>query len=112
MRKRLALLRIRRDAKSVTRAYKLPKMGKTAYLLLMNQTMTTGQVIRHMRRLADLTGEQLAEDAEISPTYLSRVENGRSRPSDRWVASVLSVLSAAIARKAAEDVVASMGVSA
>jgi transcriptional regulator with XRE-family HTH domain len=78
----------------------------------MNTTLSTGQAIRRMRQLAGMTGEQLAELAEISPAYLSRVETGKSRPSNRWVATVLKQLSAAIAKKAEEDAAEAMGIPA
>lgn len=90
----------------------MPETGKSAYLLRMNTTLSTGQAIRRMRQLAGMTGEQLAELAEISPAYLSRVETGKSRPSNRWVATVLKQLGAAIAKKAEEDAAEAMGIPA
>lgn len=78
----------------------------------MTHTPTTGQAIRQMRSVAGLTADQLAELAGISPGYLSRVENGKNRPSDRWVGTVLAHLSSAIERKVAEEALPPIGVSA
>ncbi|WP_037176170.1 helix-turn-helix domain-containing protein [Rhodococcus sp. UNC363MFTsu5.1] len=69
----------------------------------MTYTPSTGQSIRHFRSAAGLTIEQLAASAEVSPAYLSRVENGKSRPSDRWVAVVMTEISGALSRKAEKD---------
>ncbi|WP_415395156.1 helix-turn-helix domain-containing protein [Rhodococcus globerulus] len=69
----------------------------------MNRTPTPGQSIKLMRNRANLTAEQLATEAGVSPAYLSRVENDKSRPSDKWVSEVLACISVALAKKAADE---------
>ncbi|MGR6579307.1 helix-turn-helix domain-containing protein [Rhodococcus qingshengii] len=59
----------------------------------MKDTPSTGQALRHLRDISGLTLDQVAELAEVSPTYLSRVETGRCRPSLKWTAGVTRALS-------------------
>lgn len=43
--------------------------------------MNLGERLREIRQAGDLTQEQLAERAQIEQSYLSKLENGRARPS-------------------------------
>lgn len=52
-----------------------------------------GRFIRTRRRLKELSQEELAERAQLHPTYISRIESGKSLPA----IDVLINLSAALA---------------
>lgn len=53
---------------------------------------TRGDCIRALRKKAGLTHDQLAELAGISPSYLSRAENGQVVPTDGWLALVTTAV--------------------
>ncbi|NYD39951.1 helix-turn-helix domain-containing protein [Nocardioides panaciterrulae] len=54
----------------------------------MTESISTGGVgpaLRALRLAADMTLEQVAEAAGVSPSYLSRAENNRVTPTAGWV---------------------------
>ncbi|APE10799.1 hypothetical protein BO226_17655 [Rhodococcus sp. 2G] len=66
----------------------------------MTTAASTGQALRRLREIAGLTLDQVAELADVSPTYLSRVETGQCNPSIKWLGVVSKALAASIASKA------------
>ena len=61
----------------------------------MNRTPTTpGEAIRVLRNEAGLTLEQVAQEAGVSASHISRVETGAKKASPAW----LGVVTEAIAR--------------
>lgn len=63
---------------------------------LVRRQPSIGQALRNLRIHAGLTLEEVGDTADVSPTYLSRVETGKSHPSDAWVSTVLDALSTAM----------------
>ena len=63
----------------------------------------SGAPFRIVREVLGLTIVQVAEHAEVSPGYLSRIERGLARPSDglSWLLS--NVLAAASVRETCAD---------
>ena len=56
---------------------------------MATQTETaSGEVLRHLRVKAGLTLEQVAEGADTSTAYLSKVERGKLLPSDEYVGKI------------------------
>jgi transcriptional regulator with XRE-family HTH domain len=51
-----------------------------------------GRRVRSVRQLRDLTQEQLAEMAKISPEYVGKIERGRASPSFNSIAHLASAL--------------------
>jgi transcriptional regulator with XRE-family HTH domain len=51
-----------------------------------------GRRVRSLRNLRDLTQEQLAEAASLSPEYVSKIERGRTSPSFDSIAHLSSAL--------------------
>ena len=51
-----------------------------------------GRRIRSLRKLRDLTQEQLAEMAEMSPEYIGKIERGQSSPSFESIAYLAKAL--------------------
>src|SRR6266498_133056 len=47
---------------------------------LMKEKELTGKRIQELRKARGLSQEKIAEKADISPTYLSRIECGRENP--------------------------------
>lgn len=65
------------------------------YVVSMKETPTTpGAAIRVLRTAAGLTLEQVATEAGVSPSHLSRVETGAKTATPAW----LGVVTEAIAR--------------
>ena len=64
---------------------------------------TTGQALRRLPEVAGLTLDQVADRADVSAAYLSRVENGKSRPSVQWIAAVVKELGAGLESRANSD---------
>lgn len=58
-------------------------------LFLVRETDGTDVALRVLRHSAGLTVRELARMAGVSPSYLSRVENGDVQPTDRWVRDVI-----------------------
>lgn len=56
--------------------------------------VTTGAALRSLRTAAGLTQEQVAVEAGVSPTHLSRVESGTKTATTAW----LGLVAGAIAR--------------
>ena len=52
----------------------------------------SGKAIRHLRERANLTARDVASLANVSESYLSRVENGLVEPTAEWVGNVASVI--------------------
>lgn len=48
----------------------------------------TGKALRAIRLGAGMTLQQVSDAAGVSVSYLSRVENGQTHPSDTWVGMV------------------------
>jgi transcriptional regulator with XRE-family HTH domain len=51
-----------------------------------------GRRVRSLRKLRDLTQEQLAEAADMSPEYVGKIERGQSSPSFDAIAHLASAL--------------------
>ncbi len=51
-----------------------------------------GQRVRFLRRVADLTQDQLADATSFSTEYISRIERGVGSPSFRTIATLSSTL--------------------
>jgi predicted transcriptional regulator len=60
-----------------------------------------GLALKALRTAADLTIEQVADMAGISPSYLSRAERGHITPSATWVQVVAVAIGDHLAQKAA-----------
>lgn len=58
-----------------------------------------GAALRVLRTTAELTIEQAAEVAGVSPSYLSRAENNLVTPTPGWVQHVTTVLGDQITEK-------------
>lgn len=58
-----------------------------------------GTVLRTLREKTGLTARQVAERAQVSESYLSRVESGKVTPTDAWLGYVAGVLSDALVGK-------------
>lgn len=67
---------------------------------MTTKASTTGQALRRLREVAGLTLDQVADRADISAAYLSRVETGKCRPSVQWTAVVTKALSAGMTERA------------
>ncbi|MBL3699277.1 XRE family transcriptional regulator [Leucobacter luti] len=52
------------------------------------QETSSGEALRHLRVKAGLTLQQVAEGADTSTAYLSKVERGQLFPSDEYVGKV------------------------
>ncbi|WP_416208852.1 helix-turn-helix domain-containing protein [Chloroflexus sp.] len=52
-----------------------------------------GRRVRSLRRLRDLTQEDLADRTGLSAEYISRIERGLASPSFESIASIAKVLS-------------------
>ncbi len=62
----------------------------------MADSMTTGEKIRASRKQAKLTQEKLAEKVNISPTYLSEIENDRKQAGRDVLCSIAEVLDVSV----------------
>ena len=51
-----------------------------------------GQRIREMRKRKNLTQETLSETLDVSPEYISRIENAKARPNLEILSRISSVL--------------------
>lgn len=71
----------------------------------MAHKTTAGEIVRSLRTLADMTQEDLAEVANTSPAYISRVENGIARPTPQWIGNIAAAVGARIKATAARDAV-------
>lgn len=101
----LPILGVRHGKKDTTLAYTLgAQTGKSNSMIaifgkvrlvfrLVRSKPNIGQALRNLRIHAGLTLEEAGVIGEVSPTYLSRVETGKSDPSDVWVSTVLDALS-------------------
>jgi transcriptional regulator with XRE-family HTH domain len=61
-----------------------------------------GPAIRHYRRQADLTQAQLADLVGLTPTYLSRLENGEGTEELRRIIRILKQLGVRMALQYAD----------
>lgn len=68
---------------------------------MTQQTNTTGTSLRNLRRLAGLTLEDVAAQADTSVSYLSKVETGRYEPTRVYVAKVTAIIADTLAKTAA-----------
>ena len=62
----------------------------------MADSKTTGEKIRASRKQAKLTQEKLAEKVNISPTYLSEIENDRKKAGRDVLCSIAEVLDVSV----------------
>lgn len=60
-----------------------------------------GEVLRQLRSIAGLTLQQVAEGADTSIAYLSKVERDKFSPTDEYVAKVAAFISASMLKAAA-----------
>lgn len=58
---------------------------------------TVGASIRAVRKAAGMTLQQVCDEAGISLSYLSRVENGEKTPTGNWVQQVFLTIGAHLA---------------
>ena len=63
--------------------------------------ISSGEALRHLRALAGLTLQEVANEADTSVAYLSKVERSVLTPSDEYVAKIAGALSLSIMRLAA-----------
>lgn len=69
---------------------------------MASQTSTTrGGAIRFLRTMAGLTLQQVAEGADTSVAYLSKVERDQLIPTDEYVAKVTTFVSGTVLGRAA-----------
>ena len=73
----------------------------------MAHKTTAGEIVRSLRNLADMTQEDLAEVANTSAAYISRVENGIARPTPQWIGNVAAAAGARIKATATHNTVTS-----
>lgn len=67
----------------------------------MNSALAApGKSIRTLRLLAGLTLEQTAEEADVSSSYLSRVETGKVKATPKWLGHVAGVIADHLGRAA------------
>lgn len=69
----------------------------------MAKNMGTGEALKQLRLLANLTQRQVAEAAGTSETYLSRVEQGHVRPRPRWYGQVTRALADQLSKETDES---------
>ncbi|MEV8337006.1 helix-turn-helix transcriptional regulator [Leucobacter sp. NPDC077196] len=70
---------------------------------MATQTATSsGEAIRHLRTKASLTLQQVAEGADTSVAYLSKVERDQFNPTDDYVAKVVVFIASSMMRKAGD----------
>ena len=62
----------------------------------MVDSKTIGKKIRECRKKAKMTQEQLAEEAGISPTYMSEIENGRKKAGRDVLCKIAEVLEVSV----------------
>ncbi|MDH6279479.1 helix-turn-helix domain-containing protein [Prescottella agglutinans] len=55
--------------------------------------ITPGQMLKKLRLVAGLSIADLARSASVSESQISRVENGRVRPTRIWIARVTKAIS-------------------
>lgn len=60
-----------------------------------------GRTIRAMREAMGLSVRELARRADVSPAYLSLVENDKRQPTSRWLQTVKHALAAEMIRASA-----------
>lgn len=60
----------------------------------MPDSTAPGRSLRVLREMAGMTLDQVADEAGVSPTHLSRVETGKAIPTPKWVGTVAEVLAA------------------
>lgn len=70
----------------------------------------TGRALRALRVGAGLTLQTVSDAAGISPSYLSRVENGLTIPTDAWAGMVAVAIGEAMA-DAADSVAVAVAVA-
>lgn len=58
----------------------------------MRETDHTGVALRLLREAADMTIRELAAEAGVSGSYLSRAETGQVTPSAKWVHLIASAV--------------------
>lgn len=68
----------------------------------MGSTITAapGEGIRSLRVLADMTLDEVAQEAKVSAAYLSRVENGQAAATSKWLGLVAGVIARHLASAA------------
>lgn len=62
-----------------------------------------GTVLRTLRELSGLTASEVAGRANVSESYLIRVESGEATPTDAWLGFVASILSDALIARSSES---------
>lgn len=66
----------------------------------MAPNTTSGEIVRRLRALADLTQDRAAQLAHSSPEYISRVENGAANPTPQWVGNFAAAVGSYMASAA------------
>jgi transcriptional regulator with XRE-family HTH domain len=75
--------------------------GKTSSVFpIMSQA--PGTVLRTLRELTGLGVSEVAARANVSESYLVRVEAGEATPTDAWLGFVASILADALIEKSPE----------
>lgn len=72
-------------------------MGDTGH------TVGVGTALRALRLSAEMTLDQVAEAAGVSPSYLSRAENDQVTPKTGWVSVVAIAIGDHLAARAGTD---------
>ena len=76
-------------------------MRKNGYIMSMSITPTTpGEALRALRNSAGLTLEQVAREAGVSATHLSRVETGAKKATPVWIGAVTEAIAHHLKRAA------------
>lgn len=73
-------------------------------VLDMNKTSATseqGRALRTLREVANLTADQVAREAQVSASYLSRVENGKAEATPQWIGMITATIAAHLSGAAA-----------
>lgn len=74
---------------------------KNGYIMGMSITPTTpGEALRALRNSAGLTLEQVAREAGVSATHLSRVETGAKNATPAWIGAVTEAIAHHLKRAA------------
>ena len=60
----------------------------TIFGMATQTEISSGEVLRHLRTRAGLTLQQVAEGADTSTAYLSKVERGQLIPTDEYVGKI------------------------
>lgn len=67
----------------------------------METKTSAGTSIRALRQMANLTLDEVAKEAGVSASHLSRVETGEKHASPQWLGTVATVIARHLSKAAA-----------